>query len=55
MSALTSDDYSLFRDAIEGLKAGDFSRLESLFNDSSPVDTHRCRIIEWYEAGLFVD
>ncbi|MGA9771264.1 MAG: ankyrin repeat domain-containing protein [Blastocatellia bacterium] len=52
---VTSDDDYLLRDAIQGLKAGDFSRLEPLFNDDSPVDGHRCRIIEWYEAGLFAD
>lgn len=55
MDRLTSDDYSLFRDALQGLEAGDFSRLEPLFNDDSPVDGRPCRIIEWYEAGLFAD
>lgn len=55
MRALTSEDHVLFRDAVQGLKAGDFSRLEPLFDDDSPVDGHRCRIIEWYEAGLFAD
>jgi hypothetical protein len=55
MRVLTTEDYSQFRDAVQGLKAGDFSRLEPLFNDDSPADGHRCRIIEWYEAGLFTD
>jgi hypothetical protein len=55
MSALTSEDNSLLQDAVQGLIAGDFSRLEPLFADDSPVDGHRCRIIEWYEGGLFAD
>lgn len=55
MRVLTSEDYPLFRDAVQGLKAGDFSRLEPLFNDDSFADGHRCRIIEWYEGGLFAD
>lgn len=38
-----------FQDAVKGLIAGDFSRLEPLF------DEHRCRIIEWHQAGLFAD
>ncbi|MEW6210320.1 MAG: ankyrin repeat domain-containing protein [Acidobacteriota bacterium] len=41
-----------FRDAVQGLEAGDFSRLEPLFGDPSSPDC-RCRIIEWYERGLF--
>jgi hypothetical protein len=42
---------ALFPDAIQGLKAGDFSRLEPLFTEDSSV----CQIIEWYEKGLFAD
>jgi ankyrin repeat protein len=49
-----SEEHVLFRNAVQGLKAGDFSRLEPLFDDS-PVDGRRCRIIEWYEEGLFAD
>jgi ankyrin repeat protein len=55
MRMLTNDDDSLFQEAVQRLKAGDFSRLEPLFNDDSPVDGHSCRIIEWHEAGLFAD
>ncbi len=42
-----------FQDAIRGLKAGDFSRLEPLFMNDSPGHGKRCRIIEWHQAGLF--
>jgi hypothetical protein len=46
-------DDELFRDAIQGLLRGDFSRLEPLFtNNSSPVGKS-CHIIEWYEKGYF--
>jgi hypothetical protein len=45
----------LFLDAVQGLKAGDFSRLEPLFIDDSLTDGQRCRIIEWYEDGLFAN
>jgi hypothetical protein len=55
MKVFTSEDHSLFRDAVQGLKAGDFSRLEPLFNEDSPADCHRCQIIKWYEEGLFAD
>ena len=55
MTVLTSEDYVLFRDAVNGLKAGDFSRLEPLFKNGSPPAGGRCWIIEWYEAGLFDD
>lgn len=53
MRGLTSDDYSQFQDAVQGLEAGDFSRLEPLFDGDSPADDRRCRIIEWFEGGLF--
>jgi hypothetical protein len=36
-----------FHEAVQGLLAGDFSRLAPLF-DGSP-----CPIIQWHEAGLF--
>src|SRR5262245_5882544 len=38
-----------FRDAVEGFRRGDFSRLEPLF------DGDRCRIVEWYDLGYFDD
>ena len=44
-----------FRDAVRGLVAGDFSRLEPLFLDRPNVEQRRCQIIEWYEADLFAN
>ena len=42
-----------FEDAVKGLIAGDFSRLEPLFVDRADADGQHCRIIDWYEANLF--
>lgn len=55
MNALDPEDEIMFRDAIKGLIAGDFSRLEPLFDDRPDVDGHRCRIVEWFEANLFAN
>jgi hypothetical protein len=49
MSAV-EDNESAFRNAVQGLIAGDFSRLEPLFEDRNG---RPCRIIEWCEAGMF--
>src|SRR5438874_1831718 len=49
----TSADARSFRDAVQGLLRGDFSCLEPLFDGHSSRDRHRCRIVEWYEAGYF--
>jgi hypothetical protein len=43
----------LFPEAVQGLLAGDFSRLEPLFD--SPPGGRDCQIIEWFDAGLFAD
>lgn len=43
------EDDGLFRDAVRGLIAGDFSRLDPLF------EGWPCRITEWFEANLFAD
>lgn len=40
-----------FREAVEGLLRGDFSRLESLFIDDS--NGKPCQIIQWCQAGCF--
>jgi hypothetical protein len=40
-----------FREAVQGLRAGDFSRLAPLFD--STADGPLCPIIRWYEAGRF--
>jgi hypothetical protein len=42
-----------FRDALQGLQKGDFSRLESLFDGESGGAGSRARIVEWHEEGWF--
>ena len=49
MHTTNAGDDAVFRDAIQGLNNGDFSRLEPLFGSG---DT-RAHIIEWHEKGLF--
>jgi hypothetical protein len=51
MKELDPDNNSL-RDAVRGLIAGDFSRLDPLFEER---DGRQCQIIEWYEASLFAN
>jgi hypothetical protein len=40
-----------FQEAVQGLMAGDFSRLAPLFE--TPSDDSPCPVIKWYEDGLF--
>lgn len=40
-----------FRDAVEGLLRGDFSRLEPLFEDEAR--SRQCPILQWYRQGYF--
>lgn len=47
------DNDAVFRDAIQGLRRGDFSRLEPLFEQGRGPAGSRPRIIEWYEEGRF--
>lgn len=42
-----------WHDTLQGLKNGDFSRLEPRFTPDFTVEGVRCRIIEWYEQGAF--
>jgi hypothetical protein len=42
-----------FDDAVQGFLAGDFSRLEPLVE--TPPDGSPCRVVEWFDAGLFAD
>jgi Ankyrin repeats (3 copies) len=49
MKVLDPEDSNLFSDAVRGLIAGDFSRLEPM------LDGRPCRIIEWFEADLFAN
>jgi hypothetical protein len=46
------DGSEAFDDTLKGLRRGDFSRLEPLF-DAGPSSAGRSRIIEWYEEGRF--
>jgi ankyrin repeat protein len=46
-----SDDESIFRDALQGLHRGDFSRLEPLFEDQASPP----HIVEWHQEGRFND
>jgi ankyrin repeat protein len=55
MSELTSNDDSRFRGAVEGLRAGDFTRLGPLFSADSSGAASACAIVEWVEAGRFDD
>jgi hypothetical protein len=52
MKTLPEDD-AVFRNAIQGLRRGDFSRLEPLFERGHDPAGSRPRIIEWYEEGRF--
>jgi hypothetical protein len=52
MAAAKDQDDRLFREAVNGLERGDFSRLEPLF-DVFPSLDHQCRIVAWYEQGYF--
>jgi ankyrin repeat protein len=48
VTTLTGDD-AAFRDALRGLRRGDFSRLEPLFAGDRPS------IVKWHEEGRFQD
>ncbi len=43
----------VFLDALQGLRKGDFSRLEPLFAGDVAGSGNRARIVEWHEDGLF--
>ena len=48
----SAENDAMFRDALQGLRHGDFSRLEALFVDEpdSPA-----RIVKWHQEGRFLD
>ncbi len=48
MTTPSDADDPLFRDAVQGLRRGDFSRLEPLFDEGGG-----CRIVEWCRMGHF--
>lgn len=49
------DEDHEFQNAVRGLEAGDFSRLEPLFMNDMQDSGRRSRIIQWYDAGLFAN
>jgi ankyrin repeat protein len=53
MSAASVDDDDAFRDALAGLRNGDFSRLEPLFHGLAGDASERSRIMRWHEEGRF--
>ena len=54
MQTSTGTD-AVFRDALQGLHKGDFSRLEALFDGEASGTENLARIIEWHEEGRFRD
>jgi len=48
---MSTDDEAVFRDALQGLRRGDFSRLEPLFVEKPGGG--RPAIVEWCEQGRF--
>lgn len=51
MSITNSQREISFAEAVRGLLAGDFTRLAPLFE--AGADGSPCRIVRWYEGGLF--
>ena len=48
----TAKDDAIFADALQGLRRGDFSRLEPLFESHSGA---KPRIVQWVEEGRFLE
>jgi len=46
---MKTTDEAQWLDALQGLKRGDFSRLEPAFTPDYTLERARCRIIEWHE------
>lgn len=55
MSAVARHEDPGFEEAVRGLLAGDFSRLEPLFRARSDAAATRCAILEWDRQGRFHD
>jgi Ankyrin repeats (3 copies) len=47
-----AENDTVFRDALQGLHRGDFSRLEPLF-DGDVGGGRRARVVQWHEEGRF--
>jgi ankyrin repeat protein len=52
MNSAAADDHA-FQDALEGLRNGDFSRLEPLFVGLAGDASERSQIMRWHEEGHF--
>ena len=50
---MSNDTQLSFAEAVQGLIAGDFSRLAPLFE--SPANGAPCQIVSWHESGLFAN
>ncbi|HSB10091.1 MAG TPA: ankyrin repeat domain-containing protein [Blastocatellia bacterium] len=50
---MKSADELEWRDALQGLARGDFSRLEPLFDKHSSLHGDKSRIVDWYQRGYF--
>ena len=50
-----NDDDVMFRDALQGLRRGDFSRLEPLFAAGRDPVANPPQIIRWHQEGRFGD
>lgn len=55
MDAFTREDDLQFLEAVRGLLAGDFSRLEPLFEARSATDDTSCTVLDWHRQGRFRD
>lgn len=55
MKALAGKDEPGFREALRGLRRGDFDALAPLFGTGSNPASDPPQIIEWHQAGLFSD
>jgi hypothetical protein len=54
-SVRTENDDVIFRDALQGLYRGDFSRLQPLFTTGPNLVPDPPQIIRWYQEGRFRD
>jgi ankyrin repeat protein len=53
MDSSEIDDAAALRDALAGLRNGDFSRLEPLFRDAAGGAAGPSRIVRWHAEGRF--
>jgi ankyrin repeat protein len=53
MEAPKDENDLIFRNAVQDLEEGNFSRLEPLFRNLASSSHASCQIIEWYDLGYF--